>query len=318
MKTSSLIFDEIESILQPVVSDRLPKRPYCTDDLSSGLQIRPLQSALQRKYLQINPPNLKSHLIFDLDYANSVFAFEDALLPPPNLIVINSKNGHSHVIYALKNPVLIEAETARLAPIRYASAIEMAYTTALRADPCYAGLITKNPLCHKILVPTVQRYELAELADYVDLSTVYRAANEPQGLGRNVAVFDHVRKRAYYEIRNYYENRNWFVPWQSWCYKACQQQNAGFERPLADREINYIARSIARWVWREFSPERLQQLRHEQAERSRQKGLKFRQNKMNVRQKTAISMRNRGMKVQDIADRIGVSKSTAKRYLSAK
>lgn len=37
--------------------DRLPHRPYCTEDLQYGVRIRPLKAALKLPYLQINPPH---------------------------------------------------------------------------------------------------------------------------------------------------------------------------------------------------------------------------------------------------------------------
>src|SRR5690625_5523818 len=52
----------IDEILTP-----LPYRPYCSDDLADGLRIRPLQTAKNRRYLQINPPTQQHYLVFDVD-----------------------------------------------------------------------------------------------------------------------------------------------------------------------------------------------------------------------------------------------------------
>ncbi|MCK9188982.1 hypothetical protein [Acidithiobacillus sp.] len=39
-------------------AEHLPRKPYCTDDLIAGLQIRPLKTALQRAYIQPNGPGM--------------------------------------------------------------------------------------------------------------------------------------------------------------------------------------------------------------------------------------------------------------------
>ena len=38
----------------------LPNKPYCTDDLQLGLQIRPKHLALLKRYIQPNHPDRKS------------------------------------------------------------------------------------------------------------------------------------------------------------------------------------------------------------------------------------------------------------------
>jgi hypothetical protein len=46
-------------------ADRLPRRPYCTSDLSKGLRIRSLAQALKKPYIHLNPwsLNLKPFLL---------------------------------------------------------------------------------------------------------------------------------------------------------------------------------------------------------------------------------------------------------------
>ena len=46
--------------------ERLPRRPYCTDDLSSGLLIRPQATALAYRHIQHNPPPHVSCIVFDV------------------------------------------------------------------------------------------------------------------------------------------------------------------------------------------------------------------------------------------------------------
>ncbi len=160
------------------------------------------------------------------------------------------------------------------------------------------------------------------MADYVDLESLPtgKAANDAVALGRNCAVFDHVRHLAYREIRNYWGNRNSFVIWQAWVYGACQQYNsATFSEPLSDREINHIARSIAKWVWREFSPKGFSEWQRAVGERGKEKAhlasQQVRSAQSALKAETALALRKQGLTNQQIAERLGVSLTQAKKYL---
>ncbi|WP_244081369.1 hypothetical protein [Aeromonas caviae] len=47
--------------------ERLPRRPYCTDDPAHGLHIRPQATALAYRHVQHNPPPHVSCIVFDVD-----------------------------------------------------------------------------------------------------------------------------------------------------------------------------------------------------------------------------------------------------------
>jgi hypothetical protein len=47
--------------------DRLPHRPYCSNDLSAGLVIRDQQEALKRMFIQPNGPTHRWRMVFDVD-----------------------------------------------------------------------------------------------------------------------------------------------------------------------------------------------------------------------------------------------------------
>ncbi|EQD70364.1 replication protein, partial [mine drainage metagenome] len=63
--------------------EQLPRRPYCSDDLTYGLQIRPRETAVKKRLIQINPPGICRFLIFDIDRIGAALAWEDASLPEP-------------------------------------------------------------------------------------------------------------------------------------------------------------------------------------------------------------------------------------------
>jgi hypothetical protein len=232
---------------------RLPRRPYCSNDLSRGLVIRPAATALQHRHLQPNAPLEAAWLVFDLDYPGAAIAWERANLPPPTLTVSNPENGHAHLFYGLTAPVAM-SDAARDAPIRYAAAVQAAFLARLCADPGYAGLIAKNPFHDSWRALWVQHlYDLHELAEYVELPK-RRPQSDALGLGRNCALFDELRAWAYQWIREYKRNEADLDQWHRAVLGQAEKLNA-FSVPLPFSEVRAIAKSIAKWTWRNFSDE---------------------------------------------------------------
>lgn len=230
---------------------RLPRRPYCANDLSQGLIVRPAVTALGHLHIQPNAPREAAWLIFDVDRQGAAFAWEAGNLPPPTITVINPINGHAHLFYGLTTPVGM-SDAARNAPIRYAAAIQGAFLAALCADPGYVGLIAKNPLNAAWHVLWVNHlYDLAELAEYVDLKK-RQPPREALGLGRNCTLFDELRVWAYQWAREYKHNGASAEQWHRAVLGQAERLNA-FDVPLHDSEVRACAKSVAKWVWRNFN-----------------------------------------------------------------
>lgn len=233
---------------------RWPRRPYCSDDLETGLHIRSLKQALTKSYIQANPPHLRVWSIFDVDRPGAALAWEAGNLPPPNWVTINKQNAHAHLVWGLSAPVLVESPEARQAPIRYLLAVESAFREKLQADCGYSGLITKNPshpLWRTLRGPD-DFYDLAYLSEFVDLPRFLPkqgAKLEEIGLGRNCILFDFLRKWAYKAVRAHREQRN-FVLWQAQVYDRALNRNADFRNPLDSKEAWHIAKSVTKWVWK--------------------------------------------------------------------
>ena len=123
----------------------LMEAPYlarCSDNKTAA-RVRPREHAIRYPYMQINRPGMVSWLIFDLDHINSL-AWDDEGLPPPNLIVRNRNNGHSHLFYAI--PPVCTTENARDKPIQYMKAVYTAFALRLKADTDYnSGPVAKTP-----------------------------------------------------------------------------------------------------------------------------------------------------------------------------
>ena len=229
--------------------EKLPKKPYCSDDLGHGVIIRPKSTAIQKQYIQHNPPCLITSLVFDIDRSDAYFAWSDANLPTPTWIAKNRLNGHAHIGYMLSTPVCT-THRAKQNVIEYLAKIEQAYSLALGADRGYSGLITKNP-CHGTWenhIFGVQPYDLNYLADFVELQELKNDLKEVSGLGRNCMMFDTVRYWAYKAIRAH--RGSTFDIWLGKVLEQCQNANGAFIEPLPYSEVKATAKSIARYCWK--------------------------------------------------------------------
>jgi hypothetical protein len=312
-------FSEAE---QPDLFDpvRWPKRPYCAESLESGVRIRSLKQALLHPYIQANPPHLRVWSLFDIDRPGAMDAWDEANLPPPSWASMNKANGHAHLVYGLVAPVLTDGLGARDAPLRYLCAIESLMREKLQADPGYSGLITKNPAhpqWHTLRGPRVA-YELSELAEYLPGLEKHRPKKrvEEVGLGRNVTLFDHTRKWAYKAIRPYWGGglQGWNA-WLSCVNSRALVYNADFKTPLDGREVWHIAKSVAKWTWRNTTAGGFSEWQTAQGRKGGlaggKKGMLSRWGDNEDKQASARLMRASGMSYRSIAEELCISTSTA-------
>lgn len=319
-----MIANPEESTQDPTIQldlfERIPLRPYCTDDLLTGLKIRGAKQAARCLYIQVNPPWLRAFIVMDVDRPGGGLDWL-GILPTPEWSSVNMINGHAHIAWALDAPVLL-GQHDKQKPMRYLAAVESAMTTKIDADPAYSGLITKNPL-HKhwrtYVSPYRQPTTLGELGSYLDLKKhAPRKKPELVGLGRNVDTFDHLRHRAYKEVRGWKKasGPGAFIYWQKHLYDlALDYTGMEHPQPLDFREAHHIAKSVARWVWNKFdigaSDARFSAL---QAHRGKKSGAVRREATEQARA-TARLMAARGDSTRQIAATLGVHQSTAVRWL---
>ena len=300
---------------------RLPRKPYVTDNPEFGVTVRRVESALDWPYIQPNPPALRYRLVFDLDRPASVFAAEDANVAPFNWVAENPANGHAQGAYEIEVPIVM-TDAGRQQPVRFAAAVEHAYMLALKADIGYAGTICKNPLHERwrTLIHRQKPYDLQEMADYVDLPkkiTKRQLIESP--MGRNVTVFDRLREWAYRNIRHYRDGSR-----EDWM-RAVQLQGSAFNdflTRLPHNEVSHIAKSVGKWVWRNFNPAAIAESdakfsalqAHRGAIGGRQSG-ETRREKSDARMFEAVAMDSRGMTKKAIALALGVSDRTVRNLL---
>lgn len=228
--------------------ERLPAKPYHTDDLRAGLQVRSAERAALARYIQPNGPTHRFWLVYDIDRPGAAIDWSDRGAPPPSITAKNPENGHAHLIYGLKTSVRT-ASDAKSAPLRYAAAVDCALQRLLGADLGYSGLICKNPLHPHWQVTTWEPrlYTLADLDSWLDLEPAQdrRKRLPDYGLGRNCNLFEQLRLWAYRAIRQGWPD---FEQWQAACLDRALMYNAGFAAALDHQEVRHIARSVAKWT----------------------------------------------------------------------
>ena len=229
----------------------IPRKPYCTDHLEQGLQIRSRHTALTRRYVQLNGPLAYKWMLHDIDRPGAALAYSDANLPEPNIVMINPENRHAHTAYLLESGVA-RSENSRLRPLKYFAAVERGIARRLGADRNYAALVAKNPMHPHWHVEwhRDEPYTLAELADWLfprDMVPDLEAA-QTFGAGRNCTVFDQLRSIAYREVRHFKSKGVTYDMWLERCLQRALGLNRQFPQAMMLAEVRAITRSVAKWT----------------------------------------------------------------------
>lgn len=235
----------------------LPRSPYATDNLEHGLRRGSRTRARTLRYVEASPKALQSLLIVDLDHEDALMKsfWKPSAHPEPSWVSINPANGHGHVGWVLKTP-LVKTDSARLAPMQFAARVETGLRDALGGDIGYSGLITKNPLHDhwETFWGPERAYSLTELAtglgDLFPKSLPSRVADN-SGLGRNCALFNSVRLWAYSAISRYWGETA--EEWEQIAFSYALAVNQEFNVPMSYAEVKHLARSVARWTRRNIT-----------------------------------------------------------------
>lgn len=145
------------------------KYALCCDDFNDGMYRSPKERAVFKKYIGFNNRSFVNGLVFEIDHDNGAIAWDLVGLPKPNTIIQNTKNGHAHLLYALKSPVL-KTDSARIKSLKLASIVQFGFTERLNSDRAYADILMKNPLNTyewRTTWTDTTAYDLSYLADFV-------------------------------------------------------------------------------------------------------------------------------------------------------
>jgi len=254
--TPSARFSEDGTALNRVVIEA-PYLARCSDN-KTATPVRPRDYAIRYPYMQINRSGMVSWLIFDLDHANSL-AWDDAGLPPPNLIVRDRNSGHSHLYYAI--PPVCTTENARDKPIQYMKAVYEAFALRLNADPDYhSGPVAKTPGHPWWSTSEMHNhvYDLGELADYVELQvSPWKTGPQLDDLphSRHCILFEQLRYFAY-SIVNQERGRGTLATFtrrlEAFAHNHNKFARAGFSHDLMQSSVRATVRSVARWTWTRY------------------------------------------------------------------
>lgn len=267
----------------------LSQKPLCSDAKTGPYRHRKRQHALEHAYIESNPLVMRGLVVTDRDVTDTDLAADLADLPAPTYTALNPHTGSGHIVYGLKRPVCL-TDAARRRPVNLLARIEHGLNTVLDGDASYGGNITKNPLnAAHVTLWGEALYSLGELATALDEINALPTAGNPRKnvqtsvVGRNVSVFDITRKWSYSAIR-----KHWHAPiteWERAVFTHAHEVNETIiandftAGPLGYPEVASVARSIARWTWRNFTPKDFQQ---RQANIARKGGAKRRAEQQSI------------------------------------
>jgi hypothetical protein len=216
---------------------------------------------LNYPHIQVNSPCRKVWLPFDLDSSDGVRAHEAAGLPAPNIVVENMANGHAHALYQLSVPVTFYARSRQIS-IEFLADIQRGMTRRLGADKGYSGHLAKNPISEAWRVHHLRdgAYSLTDLARSLKPKDMRKWGKGERecGLGRNVALFDALRKDfAYRDVRRFKAEGRSQSEFRARLQSIAMGLNEtmGFHAPLLISDVRGIVKSVSRWTWKHFTPE---------------------------------------------------------------
>ncbi len=207
------------------------------------------------------PRSRRSYLCFDLDYEDSSNAWSTVGLPEPTIVIVNSQNGHSHILYELKDPVYWPCgrndNKIRRKPIEYFNAIRYAYTEKLKADKDFTHVIIKNPFSGAWDTSWHDNsYTLKDLASFVELpSKKQYFENMRNGVysGRNSELFYIARMWSNANVRKQIDEQSLFNSLLLYLnnYNSTKIVEHWPDRgPLDNDEVDRLAKYVSKWFWK--------------------------------------------------------------------
>ena len=307
--------------LFPSFIGNLPTKPYCTNDLATGLKIRPKNSAISFKYIQPNSPFYQHYFVLDLDYESALSEILYSLdgIPMPNFVAETPNSGRLHAFFELKTPIYT-TDASRQKPIMLANAVYLRLQQLFGADVGYSGLISKNPIHDQWRTYSLRKkpYTLTELSSKLDID--WQEAKKPPkqheaiGLGRNCYIFHTARFWAYKAVREY--RGKTYNNWLQAVIDHCSKLNEGITEPMNYNEIKGIAKSISRYCWKKDAY-CYQEFIDRQSRKGRLGGLKggkSRSNNYVAKRIQALEMLKMGLTQKKVASELNVTARTIRNW----
>lgn len=309
--------------LFPSFIGNLPTKPYCTNDLATGLKIRPKNSAISFKYIQPNSPFYQHYFVLDLDYESALSEILYSLdgIPMPNFVAETPNSGRLHAFFELKTPIYT-TDASRQKPIMLANAVYLRLQQLFGADVGYSGLISKNPIHEQWRTYSLRKkpYTLTELSSKLDID--WQEAKKPPkqheaiGLGRNCYIFHTARFWAYKAVREY--RGKTYNNWLQVVIDHCLKLNEGITEPMQYNEIKGIAKSISRYCWKKdaYHYQEFIDRQSRKGKKGNVQSLIKRRSQRNINIAKAKKLKSLNISMKEIAKNCDVNERTVRRWLN--
>lgn len=319
--------------IEKILLHNIPPMPYATHSKSGGCYREKKAVAIANfEYIQLNPSTNIQTIVLDCD--NNINLLDWSVLPCPNLVVMHKdkRNFKTHLFYVLAKAVPLNSlQTEKQKTLL--TIVKKGLTEKLEADPAFGGLLSKNPFCGAWVARVFRQepYTLKELRSYIDddnANEILKAkkAQKSEGfrqwfaeVGRNCELFETLRFWAYSQV-HFYHGKS-FDAFISACLEhATTLNNKSFKEPLGYREVQDVAKKIARWTWSHLTAQQsesnLKENLKKMSELGRKKGLETRQR--NRAKKLAkfesIYDPNKQITIAEASRAVGVSVRTGKQF----
>ena len=238
--------------------ENLPEYPRWGIDKRAEKAIHKFDALKKGNYIQL-PTQKSNYIAIDIDYAEAGAAWIVEGLPCPTIIIVNTKNGHAHYLYELKNPIYFPLlnPTIKISwkAINYYRAVQKGLSKALDADLGFTGYLIKNPFSpiwhtfwHNL------RYDLDELSKQILLPDVYnlRIDENDAMYGRHMTIFHTCRKKAYQIVKECETFDEFYDKIMKLTFNFYEQniKNIPADHPFSENEVKSIAVSISSWTWK--------------------------------------------------------------------
>lgn len=325
-------FERSEPETAKEIYKRLPRQMLVTNNLSLGLHSEEKTLGVRNRYIQINHQNLTKMMVFDVDNPVSLYDWKYLDIPVPNLIIINPKNQHCHMVYLLDySNFVCRSENGRLKDILIYQAIYNELCTRLNADPRYVQKIMKNPFHNSWNTQVLHddTYTFEDFAKYVDFKSIKSfegsvARSEESFMreqeGRNCTVFERTRFYAYAVLKSFNfgfsseDSQNFYNA----VFNYAEDINQEFESPLGIREIRATVKSIVNWTLMHFgnaSEKKEFEKKDIWGDKSRANSIKTRSATKQKNIEKAVALKAEGKTITEICQELGRSERMVEYYL---
>ena len=300
--------------------DKLPGKPYCSNNLEKGLYPQFKETAINSKYIQMNTNNKKSIITLDIDHTNiqNPYWWKERSLPAPNYMTRNLTNGHAQVGFILISGVCTSVN-GRYKPQNFYQNIQYGLNQIFEGDRNYRGFTGRNPLHteNNTIIHRSELYELQELSEYIPKESTKVKLVE-YGEARNCIIFDSLRFWAYRNMNpQYKQNKSLWI--DALEVKAIEL-NKQLSIPLWLPELKGIVKSVGTWTFKNTvtKEEYIKKTHNSELQNKRRlKGLKVRQGKAEEKRRLVYETYSMfpDSTYKELAGMMKVSTKTIQRYL---